>query len=105
MAKSRWLLIPAGLLAALLLVTGVLAAPGDHISAADFGLYSGNNTPGGIAWSGTYMFVLDGGSRYFRAYPYTSTGTYTSSEYLSRESTEAGLVGTRAEEPLGMAHT
>lgn len=100
MAKSRWLLIPAGLLAALLLVTGVLAAPGDHISAADFGLYSGNNTPGGIAWSGTYMFVLDGGSRYFRAYPYTSTGTYTRSTYAA---IEAGLW--TAEEPLGMAHT
>ena len=78
--------IVAGLLAAFLLASVALAAPGDHISAADFDLTISN--PQGITWTGTeFLVVNDTTAQTFYYYSYTSTGTYGSQSVYFRDGT------------------
>ena len=61
-------------LAAALAVSVAFAAVGDHISAQDFDLHTGNSDPSGIAWDGTHYHVAED---FGYQYTYTSSGTYT----------------------------
>ena len=68
-------------MAALVAVSVVVAAPGDHISAADFDLTNANGSAGGLAFDGSYLRVVDGNDA--KAYAYTTAGIYTSAEDIS----------------------
>ena len=73
-----------GVLAAILLASVALAAPGDHISAADFNLTI--SVPQGITWTGTeFLVVNDTSAQTFYYYSHTSTGTYSSQSVYFRD--------------------
>ena len=85
----------SALAAALLAASVVLAAPGDHISPADFNLTAANDHPVGITWDGTYLRVLDSSDN--KVYSYTSSGTYTPSADFNLYTTNLGNTS-----PLGI---
>ena len=93
---KRWAPGPiAALVVAVLSVSVVVAAPGDHISPADFDLFAGtgsraaNNAPVGIASTDTHLYVIQqgmhrSGSRnsYLNLHAYLkSDGTYDSAAF------------------------
>ena len=69
--------LPISTLAAFLLASVALAAPGDRISTADFDLAPDNGGADGIAWDGTHYRVVDNIDD--KVYSYTSSGAYAPS--------------------------
>ena len=81
------------LAAAVLNAPAAEAAPGDHVSSADFALTAANASPTYIAWNGSHLLVVDTADN--RTYAYSIDGTYDSSGgFTYTNSSEQGLAST-----------